>query len=60
MASASATLLKSSPGLGEYISATILFEETLYQNIVPGNKTIETLCILFRGHVVSLLAWDSK
>ena len=37
------TLLVSAPGLGEYISGSILFEETLYQSTVDGKKIIDVL-----------------
>lgn len=36
-------LLVSTPGLGEYISGAILFEETLYQNTTDGKKMIDVL-----------------
>lgn len=37
------TLLVSAPGLGEYISGAILFEETLYQSTVDGKKIVDIL-----------------
>jgi len=37
------TLLLGAPGLGEYISGTILFEETLYDNAASGETFIELL-----------------
>ncbi|KAG8364379.1 hypothetical protein BUALT_Bualt19G0122800 [Buddleja alternifolia] len=37
------TLLVSVPGLGEYISGAILFEETLYQSTVDGKKIVDVL-----------------
>ncbi|KAK9000419.1 hypothetical protein V6N11_080919 [Hibiscus sabdariffa] len=37
------TLLVSAPGLGEYISEAILFEETLYQSTVDGKKMVDVL-----------------
>ena len=37
------TLLVSVPGLGNYISGAILFEETLYQNTVDGEKIVDVL-----------------
>lgn len=37
------TLLVSAPGLGEYISGAILFEETLYQSTVDGKKIVDVL-----------------
>uniref|UniRef100_M0ZVM8 fructose-bisphosphate aldolase n=1 Tax=Solanum tuberosum TaxID=4113 RepID=M0ZVM8_SOLTU len=37
------TLLVSVPGLGEYISGAILFEETLYQSTVEGKKMVDVL-----------------
>ena len=37
------TLLVSAPGLGQYISGAILFEETLYQNTVDGEKIVDVL-----------------
>lgn len=36
-------LLVSTPGLGEYISGAILFEETLYQDTSDGKKMIDVL-----------------
>ncbi|MCO5559015.1 hypothetical protein L7F22_012606 [Adiantum nelumboides] len=36
-------LLVTAPGLGEYISGAILFEETLYQSTVDGKKFVECL-----------------
>ncbi|CAM8926484.1 unnamed protein product [Rhodiola kirilowii] len=37
------TLLVSAPGLGQYISGAILFEETLYQSTVEGKKIVDVL-----------------
>uniref|UniRef100_A0A7N0T8H3 Fructose-bisphosphate aldolase n=1 Tax=Kalanchoe fedtschenkoi TaxID=63787 RepID=A0A7N0T8H3_KALFE len=37
------TLLVSAPGLGNYISGAILFEETLYQATVDGKKIVDVL-----------------
>lgn len=37
------TLLVSVPGLGQYISGAILFEETLYQSTVEGKKMVDVL-----------------
>ena len=37
------TLLVSAPGLGQYISGAILFEETLYQSTVDGEKIVDVL-----------------
>ncbi|KAK8447341.1 hypothetical protein SEVIR_8G051700v4 [Setaria viridis] len=37
------TLLVSAPGLGQYISGAILFEETLYQSTVDGKKITDVL-----------------
>ena len=37
-------LLLTTPGLGEYISGAILFEETLYQSTTDGNKFVDCLC----------------
>ncbi|KAF7127482.1 hypothetical protein RHSIM_Rhsim11G0183800 [Rhododendron simsii] len=37
------TLLVSAPGLGQYISGAILFEETLYQSTVDGKKMVDVL-----------------
>ncbi|CAI0439546.1 unnamed protein product [Linum tenue] len=37
------TLLVSVPGLGNYISGAILFEETLYQSTVDGKKIVDVL-----------------
>ena len=36
-------LLLTTPGLGEYISGAILFEETLYQSTNSGKKLVECL-----------------
>lgn len=36
-------LLCTTPGLGEYISGAILFEETLYQSTVDGKKFVDCL-----------------
>ena len=40
------TLLVSAPGLGQYISGAILFEETLYQSTVEGKKMVDVLTSL--------------
>ncbi|PKA57364.1 Fructose-bisphosphate aldolase, chloroplastic [Apostasia shenzhenica] len=37
------TLLVSAPGLGQYISGAILFEETLYQSTTEGKKIVDVL-----------------
>jgi len=37
------TLLLGAPGLGEYISGSILFEETLYDNAASGESFVELL-----------------
>ncbi|KAG2615077.1 hypothetical protein PVAP13_3NG030100 [Panicum virgatum] len=37
------TLLVTAPGLGQYISGAILFEETLYQSAVDGRKIVDIL-----------------
>ncbi|KAL0739649.1 hypothetical protein Bca4012_015859 [Brassica carinata] len=37
------TLLVSAPGLGQYISGAILFEETLYQSTTEGKKMVDVL-----------------
>lgn len=37
------TLLLTPPGLGNYISGAILFEETLYQSTVEGKKIVDVL-----------------
>ncbi|KAG8473692.1 hypothetical protein CXB51_035526 [Gossypium anomalum] len=37
------TLLVSAPGLGNYISGAILFEETLYQSTIDGKKMVDVL-----------------
>ncbi|CAL4989321.1 unnamed protein product [Urochloa decumbens] len=37
------TLLVSAPGLGQYISGVILFEETLYQSTADGKKITDIL-----------------
>nr|CAB3463198.1 unnamed protein product [Digitaria exilis] len=37
------TLLVTAPGLGQYISGAILFEETLYQSTVDGRKIVDVL-----------------
>lgn len=36
-------LLVSTPGLGQYISGAILFEETLYQNTTDDKKMVDIL-----------------
>lgn len=36
-------LLCTTPGLGEYISGAILFEETLYQNTTTGSTMVDEL-----------------
>lgn len=36
-------LLLTTPGLGEYISGAILFEETLYQSTIDGTKFVDCL-----------------
>lgn len=37
------TLLVTPPDLGKYISGAILFEETLYQSTVDGEKIVDVL-----------------
>ncbi|KAL0422821.1 UNVERIFIED_CONTAM: Fructose-bisphosphate aldolase 2, chloroplastic [Sesamum latifolium] len=37
------TLLVTVPGLGQYISGAILFEETLYQSTIDGKKMVDVL-----------------
>lgn len=37
------TLLVTAPGLGQYISGAILFEETLYQSTTDGKKIVDVL-----------------
>lgn len=37
------TLLVTAPGLGNYISGAILFEETLYQSTTEGKKMVDVL-----------------
>jgi fructose-bisphosphate aldolase class I len=37
------TLLVSAPGLGQYISGAILFDETLYQSTVNGENIVDVL-----------------
>ncbi|KAJ9146998.1 hypothetical protein P3X46_029208 [Hevea brasiliensis] len=37
------TLLVTVPGLGQYVSGAILFEETLYQSTVDGKKMVDVL-----------------
>ncbi|KAL0356654.1 UNVERIFIED_CONTAM: Fructose-bisphosphate aldolase 2, chloroplastic [Sesamum calycinum] len=37
------TLLVTAPGLGQYISGAILFEETLYQSTIDGKKMVDVL-----------------
>jgi fructose-bisphosphate aldolase class I len=37
------TLLLGAPGLGEYISGSILFEETLYDNAASGESFVELM-----------------
>lgn len=36
-------LLYSAPGLGQYISGAIMFEETLYQSGADGKPFVDTL-----------------
>jgi fructose-bisphosphate aldolase class I len=36
-------LLVGTPGLGEYVSGAILFEETLYQSTTDGQKMVDVL-----------------
>lgn len=36
-------LLLTTPGLGDYISGAILFEETLYQSTTDGKKFVDCL-----------------
>ena len=36
-------MLFTTPGIGEFISGAILFEETLYQNHVDGESMVEKL-----------------
>ena len=36
-------LLLTTPGLGDYISGAILFEETLYQSTKDGKKFVDCL-----------------
>lgn len=37
------TLLITAPGLGQYVSGAILFEETLYQSTTDGKKMVDAL-----------------
>jgi len=37
------TLLVTVPGLGDYVSGAILFEETLYQSTTDGKKMVDVL-----------------
>lgn len=37
------TLLVTAPGLGNYVSGAILFEETLYQSTTDGRKMVDVL-----------------
>jgi len=37
------TLLVTAPGLGQYVSGAILFEETLYQSTTDGKKMVDVL-----------------
>lgn len=37
------TLLVTAPGLGQYVSGAILFEETLYQSTIDGKKMVDVL-----------------
>lgn len=37
------TLLITAPGLGQYVSGAILFEETLYQSTTDGKKMVDVL-----------------
>lgn len=36
-------LLLTTPGLGDYISGSILFEETLFQSTTDGKKFVDVL-----------------
>lgn len=36
-------LLCTTPGLGEYVSGAIMFEETLYQSTTDGKKMVDCL-----------------
>ena len=36
-------LLVTTPGLGQYISGAIMFEETLYQNTSTGSTMVDEL-----------------
>jgi len=37
------SLLVSAPGIGEYVSGAILFEETLFQDTITGEKMVDVL-----------------
>ena len=62
-------LLVTTPGLGEYISGAILFEETLYQKTSRGTSMVDELnkqsivpgeCLPVRGAVSFLLCCSSS
>jgi fructose-bisphosphate aldolase class 1 len=48
-------LLVTTPGLGEYISGAILFEETLYQSCSTGKTMVEELNA--QGIVAGIKVW---
>lgn len=43
------TLLVIAPGVGQFISGAIIFEETLYQNTTDGRKMVD---VLFEQNIV--------
>jgi fructose-bisphosphate aldolase class I len=49
-------LLVGTPGLGEYVSGAILFEETLYRSTTDGSKMVD---VLSHGGVVPGIKVDS-
>ncbi len=49
-------LLVGTPGLGEYVSGAILFEETLYQSTTDGSKMVD---VLSQGGIVPGIKVDS-
>ncbi len=49
-------LLVGTPGLGEYVSGAILFEETLYQSTTDGSKMVD---VLSQGGIVPGIKVDN-
>ncbi len=49
-------LLVGTPGLGEYVSGAILFEETFYQSTTDGSKMVD---VFSQGGIVPGIKVDS-